>query len=510
VWWTAILYIAAAAMFLRFYDLPLKPLHHDEGVNTFFLMNLVHPPHVFQYDPGNYHGPTLFYFAWLGAALTGLSTVGIRLVPAVAGLLAVMLLLPLRREIGAVGALAAAAWLALSPGAVYFSRYFIHEMLLVCFTVATVVAAVMWWRSGRSVYLYLAAASSGLMFATKETAIISAGVLIIATLTSVLFCDFQMVRRENERGQLWVRLAVATSERRRAAVMRLGQLGGFRLIVQAVGVFIAVSVLFYTSGLTNWQGAIDAVRTFAVWTRTGTTAHVHPWHTYIGWLAAEELPLLILGGIGAILAVWRSDNRFAVFASLWVLGVLAAYSLIPYKTPWLTLNVIAPLAICGGYAFEQMWHHRRVLPRGFAAIVAAAVAGTAAIQAVSLSFVQYDNPQYPYVYVHTSREVFDLVREIDRLAVLNPGVSIAVTSREQFPLSWYLRGYPAGYYGAPTVTNHRLVVASGDQQATLDAALGERYTRIGSYRLRAGVRLLLYASRDLRRPPVDVIDDRTR
>jgi predicted membrane-bound mannosyltransferase len=52
-WWTTMVYVAAAAMLLRFYALPLKPLHHDEGVNTLLLVNLVRPPHVYQYDPIN-------------------------------------------------------------------------------------------------------------------------------------------------------------------------------------------------------------------------------------------------------------------------------------------------------------------------------------------------------------------------------------------------------------------------------------------------------------------------
>ena len=42
--------------------LALKPLHHDEGVNGFFLTNLFRDG-VYKYDPANYHGPTLYYIA---------------------------------------------------------------------------------------------------------------------------------------------------------------------------------------------------------------------------------------------------------------------------------------------------------------------------------------------------------------------------------------------------------------------------------------------------------------
>jgi hypothetical protein len=70
--WTALFYIAALALFLRFFDLALKPLHHDEAVNTLFVTELVRPPHAYKYDPGNYHGPTLFYFGWLSVSLFGM------------------------------------------------------------------------------------------------------------------------------------------------------------------------------------------------------------------------------------------------------------------------------------------------------------------------------------------------------------------------------------------------------------------------------------------------------
>ena len=68
-WLTSIMYIAAVAMFLRFYNLPLKPLHGDEAVNGLFLTRLVVPPHQYRYDPANYHGPTLFYAAWLSTSV---------------------------------------------------------------------------------------------------------------------------------------------------------------------------------------------------------------------------------------------------------------------------------------------------------------------------------------------------------------------------------------------------------------------------------------------------------
>ena len=473
-WLSAVLYVAAVALLLRFIELPLKPLHHDEGVNAYFLGTLLRDPAAYRYDPANYHGPTLFYFAWLNTFLFGVSTTALRLVPAVAGLLTVMLMLAARRHIGWRGALTAAACLALSPGAVYFSRYFIHEALLVCFTVGTVLALASWFRRGRGRDLILAGLSAGLATATKETTVISAGVLAIAAAATLV-----LMRPRLREGSLALRPSPM-------------------VMAQAVGMFLLVNVAFYTSFFTNWQGAVDAVRTFAFWTRTGTRDHAQAWSTYLQWLAAMEFPIAAAGLAGAVGALWRRDNAFAVFAGLWALGTVAAYSLIPYKTPWLTLNMIAPLALSAGYLVECGWQrYGERSPRVLQAVVVLSLA-VLGYQAVQLNFVRYDDEGSPYVYAHTDRDVLNLVQRVRELDAENGGVTLAVLSQAQFPLSWYFRDLRAGYYGKVVVTKDPLVIVSSEQEFLFEMLAGERYTKVQTYRLRPGVRLTLYAGSHLK------------
>src|SRR6476646_9597425 len=197
-WFIAVVAIMLVAAILRFYDLNLVPLHHDEGVNGNFLVRLVREG-FYHYDPENYHGPTLYYFAalfpWIVRVLFGkaamdnwgLTTVSIRMVPAVFGLATIGLVFLLRRWLGTVATLSAALLLALSPGAVYLSRYFIHETQFVFFTLGIVVACLYLYEEQSSFYLILAAASAALLFATKETAMISVAVLAIA-LAITLVC----------------------------------------------------------------------------------------------------------------------------------------------------------------------------------------------------------------------------------------------------------------------------------------------------------------------------------
>ncbi|MBX3298011.1 MAG: glycosyltransferase family 39 protein [Acidobacteria bacterium] len=244
VWYAFAAAITAAATLLRFYDLTLKPLHHDEGVNGWFLTTLFKEG-IYKYDPENYHGPTLYYISLAFAKAFGLNTYSIRASVAVFGILTVVLIFWLRRYLGDTGTLLAALFVSLSPGMSYISRYFIHETFFVFCSLAIVVSVVLYierrsagpgaiawfgilmftcflpsalraadlvsgqgkwlvwtlsvviviveaaliivvvkllleWDAGRPVYLILASASAALMFATKETAFITLGTMAIA------------------------------------------------------------------------------------------------------------------------------------------------------------------------------------------------------------------------------------------------------------------------------------------------------------------------------------------
>jgi uncharacterized protein (TIGR03663 family) len=511
----ASLSILALAAFVRLYMLELKPLHHDEGVNGFFLTNLYREG-VYHYDPANYHGPTLYFFALAITKLKafifgepGLGTTAVRLVPALFGTATVWLALGLRRYIGVTGALTAAALIALSPGDVYVSRYFIHEAHFVFFTLGLVVAALRYWETADPVYLMLASISAALVFATKETALISVAVLLLAWAVAAVYMRL-LKRREGvpwEMKQSAQRKGQARHTRRATrAADPLERFGGASYVALMVGtalaIFIFVNILFYSSFFTYWKGVGGAIESLKIWAATGTKEHGHPWHTYLQWLWQEEAPLLLLGVVGAALALILRRNRFAIFAGAWAFGLLAAYSLIPYKTPWLMINFMVPLAIVAGYGVNEIYEAGKGwLVRGLALGLAAAALIVCATQAVILNFYRYDDEKYPYVYAHTYREFVPLVEKIDQMAMrdkLGKQIGVTITAPEYWPLPWYLRDYPsAGFYGRMSATYEPIVVGSVEQEEELNAVLGEGYVRINSYPLRPGVTLVLYARRDL-------------
>jgi uncharacterized protein (TIGR03663 family) len=518
VWWAGVILIFLIGGFLRLYHLTLVPLHHDEGVNGNFLVRLVRDG-IYKYDPENYHGPTLYYFAalipwtvrWLfGPAARetyGLTTFTIRFVPAFFGLATIALIFLLRRRLGSIATLTAALLLAISPGAVYLSRYFIHETHFVFFTLAIVVSGVYLYDKRNPVYLVTGAASAALLFATKETAMISVGVLIIALAVAYFY-----MRLFGRKGSARSR---SKYEPARTFAHLVNEFGGPFTVVICIALSVAVGYglyfLFYTSFFTNPKGLADSLQTFRVWSKTGSTAHVHPVFQYILWLFSQEAPLLVLGSIGAALVVFRPRNSFALFSALWAFGLIAAYSLIPYKTPWLLLNFLIPLALIAGYAVQALyeWDHRQLRLTGVLLFV---VVTAATYQTIDLNFFNYDNDDsyYVYVYAHTTRGMLDLVNQIDRIAKEEQGgaTGISIMSPDYWPLPWYLRNYSrVGYFADMAASSEPMIIAGAGQRQQIEANFGELYGQVmsseqdGSFELRPGVRLLLYQRRKGFFPP---------
>jgi uncharacterized protein (TIGR03663 family) len=514
--------ILIAGAFLRLFHLALVPLHHDEGVNGNFLVSLVRNG-TYTYDPNNYHGPTLYYFsaifAWIARFFGGvgardaygLTTFNIRFVTAAFGVATVCLALLLRKRLGAIGALSAAALIAISPGAVYLSRYFIHESLFVFFMFGIIVAAVKYYDTGAGVYLILAAISAALMTATKETWVINAPVLLIALITTNVY--------------FWLRKKMTAPHGNESGEGEpfLARFGGpisvATVALVAFTVFIVVNVLFYSSFFSNYpKGVNDSLQTLALW-RKRTHEHAHPWYQYIRWLLQKESIVLILGGIGALIALWRADNRFALFVAQWAFGLLAAYSLVGYKTPWIALNFIVPLALTSGYTLDVFYRKLRDLNQPlFFLAPAVLIVAFCGYQMYQLNFVYYDDDKYVYVYAHTRRETLVMLDQIDQIAKqMKTGhdTGVAIVSPEYWPLPWYFRDYKrVGYYQKVVPTTEPVIIGSVGQEEEIKATYGDQYQQIdssklndprvlpdrnpnGSFSLRPGVDLLLYVRKDV-------------
>lgn len=490
-WWGSVAILLAAAV-LRLIFLTQKPLHHDEGVNGLFLVNLFRTGY-YHYDPSNYHGPSLYYLAVIPTAINnvfhwghGLSTFAIRLVTATFGVGVVWLMLCLRRYLGSAAAIAAAALATVSPGFVFFSRYFIHEILFVFFSLGVIVAW-LWYRdTAKPRYLMLASASAAMLFATKETWIITVAVWLIA-----IPCTTFFLRLRNRADEIPPWLPEHDQSRDVSSTRKL--------YLQAAALFAAIAILLYSSFFTNPRGILDSVLTFTYWTKTGRTGiYNREWSTYFSWLWQEEAPVLLLGLIGTVVALIRARSYLTVFCAFWSIGIFAAYSLVPYKTPWLALSIILPLTIMAGDLIGQAYQPGT---RAFTAVIAGGAILFSLYQAIDVSFVNYDNDSYAYIYAHTKRDFLGLVNEIDAIAAANPAkkdIGITVMSPEHWPLPWYLREYKnVGYWGHIVDTQEPIVIALQPQVPEVERQLGKEYREYSTHELRPGNTLVMFVRKDL-------------
>ena len=511
----AIAFILAVivAVWLRFDKIGLKPFHHDEGVMSHFLLNLANSGE-YRYNPENYHGPTLYYFALVALRIFGDNDFALRFTPALFGVLTVLMVWLLREHLGPVGTPVAAFLMALSPGLVYFSRDFIHEMSFGCFSLGVVVGAWRYAESKNFAWLALAATSAGLLFATKETAIITSVVMIIAALCAA---GWEITRRLIRRHEITPG-AFAREFRRDCADVA----PSLNHALSAIIIFIYINIFFYSSLFMNWHGVPDAVKSVFLWAGRSGGEHVKDFWYYIGILFKLELPLVI-GSLLAGIFIARRETRFWLFVAAWALGITLAYSIIGYKTPWLALSFLVPMALLSGHAAQRVY--------GAAQLISLRLLWAAALVTVlifnvrlawTVNFDKYDDNDnssgygvavgrsfglkpyseglYGYVYAQTHRDIFQLAQavkiETDKLPS-QYDTPIYVSSPEYWPLPWYLRDYKKVDYsgrmpaGGPSQISQPIIIAHANQQQILAGVPGWRALP-KSFTLRPGVELVVY------------------
>ncbi|MGI9036899.1 MAG: glycosyltransferase family 39 protein [Pyrinomonadaceae bacterium] len=564
-WLAACFIITAVAVVLRFWDLTLKPLHHDEGVNGYFLRTL-YLDGVYHYDPSNYHGPTLYYIALAFTKIFGLETFAIRASVGVFGVLIVVLTFFLRKYIGTIGSLFAALLLALSPGMVFISRYFIHEiffvfcsfaivlsvlffiegrgagifasawmtlLLMICFLPPALnlasafggdSASVVWvarvgffaveavlvflvmrlllgWNEGRPIYLLLASAAAALFFATKETAFVTVGTLLAACVSVWLWRKIQsgIFGESGETRRETAELNWKTFRQ------RLGDGRDLIILVAAVAVIFAyVFCLFFSSFFTYPEGVGKAFEAYSFWTKTGKAEHTqNGYEAYFKWLLKIESPILFLSAVGTLIALFKSKNRLAMFAGFWAFGLFAAYTIIPYKTPWLMLSFILPMCLIAGYGVNELFISKDMALKISSIVLAIFAVGILGYQSYDLNFVRYDDDTMPYVYAHTQRGFLNLIKQINYYADKSgkgKDVTVEVVSPDYWSMPWYTKDFPHVNYSGqivPVTTAEMIVAKKGEQDAQILSEYAAHYKYVGTYPLRPGVELYLLARRDL-------------
>jgi uncharacterized protein (TIGR03663 family) len=345
----------------------------------------------------------------------------------------------------------------------------------------------------------LAAACIALLFATKETAFITLGTMLIAVVCIRIWP--KIYAEAKNVGPEFHSSALTFSNFKNG----LGT-GNDRilLLVGVAAIFIYIGVLFFSSLFTYPEGVGKAFEAYSIWTKTGSKDHTQNgmW-AYFEWGKELEAPMMIMALIGTGFAFLRPRSKFAMFTGLWAFGLFAAYTLIPYKTPWLAISFLMPMCIMAGWAVNEFASLKLDAARNLGMLLAAAAIGITAYQSYDLNFVRYDDEDTAYVYAHTKREFLELVNKIDHfdeVSGLGNDAKIQIVSPDYWPMVWYLKDHPNAFFHgkiAPADHAEMIIAKTPDQDAEVIRRYSAEYELVGTYGLRPGVDLNLFVRKDL-------------
>lgn len=449
--------VLAGGSFIRLWRLNDRPMHTDEAVHAEKFFALIEKG-FYVYNPDEFHGPTLNYLTLASSLLRGekkveqISETTLRLVPAFFGIALVLTPLFFIGATGRRAAILSCILLAFSPAFVYYSRYYIQEMLLVFFTAAFLGSGWRYFQTRKFGWIILSGIAVGLMHATKETFIFS----LLAAFLAGMFCLLQSRPYK----------PIKTAH-----------------VLGAVAAMAVTSILFYSSFGTNPGGIIDSVSTYGIWFQraSGQSTHIHPWYYYLDlltWLEFfepitwNEDAIMALGTLGLILALFHrtTHTAFMRFFAIYTLALTIIYSVIPYKTPWCALSFLYGMVILAGGVIDRMMDaiqtRRQTTCAGLFILVFVIAAPMA--QSWFLNFKYASDPVNPYVYAHTSTDVFQLTEAVNKAAVAwdesrEMPVYVIAADSDYWPLPWYLRNHTqVGYWSQvdPSVCNIPVILAN--------------------------------------------------
>ncbi len=306
--------------FLRFLLLSMKPPHFDEGINGWFVDQMKQNG-FYRYDPTNYHGPLHFYILFLSEALFGRHIWALRLPVVLASIGSIFLTLKFEPFVGRWTSRIAALAMAISPAYVFYGRYSIHEVWQLLFSMIFVLGLAGLWRFGTRGYLWCVGLGVAGMILTKETYIIHIGSAFLAA------------------GVLWVSHRITPM----TGLKRARQQWDWIDLAPVIGTGLFLIVFFYSGTFLNWPGLKGLYQTFAVWYQTGSNGNGHekPWPYWLELTMRYEWPIFI--GLFLCGLCQFFQNYVIRYLAIYGVGVLTAYSIIHYKTPWIIISIVWPL-----------------------------------------------------------------------------------------------------------------------------------------------------------------------
>ena len=508
--WTPWLIIGVAA-FLRVLLLGMKPPHFDEGINGWFVDQVVKTG-FYKYDPTNYHGPLHFYVLLLSQTLFGRNLLALRLPVVLVSIACVWLTLKFEPFVGRTASRLAALAMAVSPGFVFYGRYSIHEVWILFFTMLLFLGLFGLWKFGRTKDLWFAGMGVAGMILSKETYILHIGCALIAVPVCAVSNYLSEPEDRRSTKQTWTYLDL--------------------VVVIATG--IALIVFFYSGTFFHWSGVKGLYQAYLPWFKTGSEGHGHEkaWYYWIALISHYELP--VLAGLLVCLFALQFKTVFLRYLAIYGVGTLMAYSIVKYKTPWCVISFIWPfvftfgaittiapmrfkgvtyrwmaLALFGFIAYavlyvvnsdwaataatwDHLWPYWLIVgaglmlvvltDRGLTEIFCGLLIVWSLGHCIWLNYFRCTTDTEPYVYVQTYNDIDKFTDPILRLAHADPrGYQLVghIIRPSPYPLPWILGEFGrVGYYekdNMPEQLDATFLLVAQDKIQTVESKLHDTY-----------------------------------
>src|ERR1700736_158230 len=447
--------IIGLATFLRFFLLGIKPPHFDEGINGWFVDQMVKTG-FYKYDPTNYHGPLHFYLLFLFQTLFGRNLWALRLPVVLVSISCVWLTLKFEPFVGRTVSRLAALAMAVSPGFVFYGRYSIHEVWLLLFTMLFFYGLFGLWKFGTANYPWCAGMGLTGMILSKETYILHVGCAVIAAIVCYISNYFNKLDDRRPATQTWnyVDLAVV------------------------IGTGIALIVFFYSGTFFHWDGVKGLYQAYLPWFKTGSEGHGHekPWYYWLKLIALYEWP--VLAGLILCLFSIRFKQTALRYLAIYGVGTVMAYSIVQYKTPWCIISFIWPFTFAFGAAvlIAPLIYKRLVY------LISAILLAGSLGYCIWLNYFRCTTETEPYVYVQTYNDVYKFADPILQLAHADPRAYQLVghiIRASPYPLPWILDDFGRiGYYekdNMPDKLDGDFLLVEQDKIATVEQKLHDSY-----------------------------------
>ncbi|MEO8603854.1 MAG: flippase activity-associated protein Agl23 [bacterium] len=473
--------IGLVAIFLRTYDLGVRPYHHDESIHAFFSWKILQNGFgEYRYDPV-YHGPTLYFSTALMMWLFGDTDFTGRLSAVVFGLGVVAFAWPLRRYLGRWGALAFLLLITFSPTWVYFTRFIRHDIYLALCNMVAVVFAFRYGETGKAKYLYYAAIGLAFAFTNKEDMYLLTPIFLGALVAMLLW---GVVRGEQRFGE---------AVREAGAFLRRSLLP----ILTSAIIFAIIWIAMYTSFGTNqkmfeWGGLAPIRDALTYWSGQQAIKRIGgPWYYYVPELILYE-PLITFPALAAMIGALLqkpAPDRFTRFCVVWGIGSLFIYAWAQEKVPWLLIPQLLPLTILAGRWFGRVIEVG-ALRRPGPALATAAIGALTLWTLVESNFL-YDAPrpdQDPnhrretmLSYVQSTydiNKVMDRIDEVGKTLGTGDQTRLAVSGNATWPFSWYLRHYPVNWAANLRDIDLPVLIVDKEVSKAHDEVLLETYDKV--------------------------------